>query len=155
MCVAPIAGAIFVRRPIATAVPAGYVRSTALGRHGGLNMHDVSRATVGDELSKLDLLPEDIIEGTPEFFSKTLYHDSGDKAGGFSGIFSATPGTVKAFQPGVESIYVLSGEARAEGPDGQTAELRPGQLVVLTPGAWIWTFVTEFRGVVVRNAHVL
>jgi len=115
-------------------------------------MRAIPRVTVNDELPTLEMLPEDVLEGEPQVWSKFVEHTPGDQYRGFSGIFSATPGAVKTSQDATESIFVLEGDARVENADGQRADLGSGDLPVMPAGDWVWTFLSDFRAVFVRNA---
>ena len=56
----------------------------------------IQRAHVEDALPILELAPEDVLAGDPAVRSKVLVHDGSDMAGGYSGIFSAENGAVRA-----------------------------------------------------------
>ncbi len=109
----------------------------------------ILRAHVEDELPVLEMAPEDVLAGDPAVRSKVLLHDGSDMSQGYSGIFSAEPGTVRSPLAAHESFYIAEGRARVTGPDGVEATLKAGDVAVLSPGDWTWTFESTFRCVFV------
>jgi uncharacterized cupin superfamily protein len=111
-------------------------------------MPQILTAHVDDPLDPMDLPPNDILAGDPQGRSKVLLHAQ-DGAGGFTGIFSSEPGAIRAQQPSNETFHVLKGQARVERSSGETVVLTAGDVAVLPPGEWTWTFETPFRAVFV------
>lgn len=107
----------------------------------------ILRAHVDDALDLYEVPAEDILAGDPQPRSKVLLHVAGDATRGFSGVFSAEPGTVRTPLAAPETFHVLSGTARLDDGSGASALLNAGDVVVLGPGLWIWTFETAFRAV--------
>jgi uncharacterized cupin superfamily protein len=107
-------------------------------------MHEVFNGN--DELEPMEVPAENLLEGDPRPRVKVTLHVPGDMAGGMSGVFEADPGAMRNPQEGIETYYVLAGSASVVDPGtGEAFKLNAGDVLVLSPGAWEWTYETRFR----------
>jgi uncharacterized cupin superfamily protein len=104
-------------------------------------------AHVDDELEPYEVAPQDLIAGEPRPRSRVLMHDGKNMGQGYSGIFEAEPGAVRSPLAAPEMFHVVKGEARLEEPSGLSVDLKAGDIVVVPPGDWTFTFASQFRAV--------
>jgi uncharacterized cupin superfamily protein len=85
------------------------------------------------ELEADPLRPDQIVSGTPEVSGKVLWESPDGKR--FRGIWQITPGVATDIE-GDEIFVVVSGRATVERLDtGESVELSPGTVGILTAGS--------------------
>ena len=114
-------------------------------------MQEIQKAHVDDPLETMEMTPEDVLEGDPQSRSKVLFHVPGDATRGLTGIFAAEPGKVRTTHATHETFHVVEGRAHLEHSSGESVTMKAGDIVVLVPGDWTFTFETSFRCIFVSG----
>jgi uncharacterized cupin superfamily protein len=87
----------------------------------------------------------EVVDGSPDGKVHWLWRpDAGHSQ--FGGVYVSTPGTIRFTLGGDESVHVLEGEVHIEFDDGQTLDLRAGDVASFPGGSTLtWTMTTPFK----------